>query len=140
MLHYLRCLSLLLLLAVMPCSTAVAEQVRFHFVPIDACGKMSQVPIGPEGALGELRRGLGVVPRPYRCVVRPNQMVTFRHPYTGCNVTVPMRLPADPPRMEHRSDRIVYNYGDYVVEARFFRDGSVDVVYNSGLLRPLRFD
>jgi hypothetical protein len=66
-------------------------------------------------------------------------MVTFRHPFTGRNVTVPLRLPEGPPRLEHRSDRIVYNYGDYIVEARFLTDGSVDVVYNSGLLRPLSF-
>ena len=55
-------------------------------------------------------------------------------------VTVPLRLPADTPRMEHRADRIIYNYNDYVVEARFLEDGSVDVVYNSGLLRPLPFN
>jgi hypothetical protein len=67
-------------------------------------------------------------------------MVTYRHPYSGRSVTVPMRLPEGPPRFERRTDRIIYNYGDYTVEARFLQDGSVDVVYNSGLLRPLRFD
>ena len=41
--------------------------------------------------------------------------------------------------MEHRDDRIIYNYNDYYIEVRFLQDGSVDVIYNSGLLRPLPF-
>jgi hypothetical protein len=82
--------------------------------------------------------GLRVLPYPY--VIKPNQMVTFRHPYTGRNVTVPLRLPQGTARMEQRSDRIIYNFGDYTVEARFLPDGSVDVIYNSGLARPLKFD
>ena len=117
-----------------------AEQVRFHFVPVDACGTMRQVAAGPDGAAGESIRGLGLVPRPYPYVVRPNQMVTFRHPYSGRNVTLPIRLPEGQPRHESRYDRVVYNYGDYIVEARFFPDGSADVVYNSGFLRPFKVD
>src|SRR5437762_10233761 len=126
MLQHWRWLALFLVLAATP-SLAVAEFVRFRFVPVDACGTTGQVPVGPEGAMGELKRGLGVWPLPYPHVVRPNQMVTFRHPFTCRNVTVPLRLPAGTPRMEHLSDRIVYNYGDYVVEARFLPDGAVDV-------------
>lgn len=34
------------------------EQVRFRFVPIDANGSMSQVPAGPNGALGDQSNGL----------------------------------------------------------------------------------
>ncbi len=117
-----------------------AEQVRFHFVPTDGCGAMAQVAAGPEGALGESIKGLGLVARPYPFVVRPNQMVTFRHPYNGRNVTLPLRLPAGTPRLEYRYDRVVYNYGDYVVEARFLQDGSADIVYNSGFLRPFKAD
>jgi hypothetical protein len=139
MLKHSRWLALLLTLCAVP-SGAVAEQVRFRFVPADASGKMQQVPAGPDGTLGELRRSLGARPLPYTQGVQPNVIGTFRHPYTGRNVTVPLRLPASTPRMEHRFDRITYNYGDYTVEARFLPDGSVDVVYNSGLLRPLRFD
>ena len=66
-------------------------------------------------------------------------MVTFRHPFTGRNITVPLRMPDSTPRMEHRDDRIIYNYNDYYIEVRFLQDGSVDVIYNSGLLRPLPF-
>ena len=139
MLQYLRWFALVLGLGAMP-SMAGAEQVRYHFVPADGCGAMTPVPAGPEGTIGELKRGLGVVPFPYPYAVRPTHMVTFRHAFSGKNVTVPLRLGAGPPRMEHRSDRIIYNYGDYTVEARFLPDGSVDVTYNSGLLRPLSFD
>ncbi len=117
-----------------------AEQVRFRFVPADAAGNMTQVAVGPNGALGERLRGFGLTPEPYPYVVRPNQLVTFRHPYTGGNVTVPMRLPADTPRLEHRANSIIYNYGTYVVEARFYEDGSVETVYRSGPFRPLQFE
>jgi hypothetical protein len=139
MFQHLRWFALVFLLIATP-SLARAEAVRYRFVPLDACGTMAPVPVGPEGTIGELKQALGVRSQPYPFAVRPNMMVTFRHPYTGRNATVPLRLPDCTPRMEHRSDRIIYNYGDYTVEARFLPDGSVDVVYNSGLLRPLRFD
>jgi hypothetical protein len=71
--------------------------------------------------------------------VRPNQMVTFRHPITGANVTIPLRLPEDTPRIEHGSDRIIYNYGTYTVRAVFLPDGSVDTIYRNPL-RAVRFD
>jgi hypothetical protein len=138
MLRYVRWLALLVFVCAAP-SWAAAEQVRFRYAPADACGTMTQVPIGPEGSMGELKRFLGGRPLPYTCVVRPTQMVTFRHT-NGRNVTVPLRLPDSTPRMEHRANRIIYNYNDYVVEARFLPDGSVDVVYNSGLMRPLPFN
>lgn len=128
----------LLALAAFP-AAASAEQARFRFTPSDANGAMAPVAIGPGGAAGELRRGFGGTPLPF-AAVRPSHMVTFRHPYSGRNVTVPMRLPEGPPRLEHRTDGIRYNYGDYYVEARFLPDGAIDVVYNSGFLRPLRFD
>jgi hypothetical protein len=69
---------------------------------------------------------------------RPTHVVTYRHPYTGQNVSVPMTLPESTPRIVHATDRIVYDYGSYTVTSRFLPDGSVDVIYNSGLFRPLR--
>ena len=63
-------------------------------------------------------------------------MVTFRHT-NGRIVTVPLALPEANPRIETRADRIVYTSAEYVVEVRFFGDGTVDVMYNSGFLRPL---
>ena len=138
MLKPLRWLALAVLL-VAP-TWASAEQVRYRYVPIDACGTMAPAPIGPEGTIGELKRGLGARPLPYPYALKPNQMVTFRHPFNGRNATVPMRLPNEKARMEHHSDRIVYNFSDFTVEVRFLPDGAVEIVYNSGLLRPLRFD
>src|SRR5262249_24317219 len=123
------------LTALQPAGVA-AEQVRFHFAPADACGNMTQVPAGPNGALGEQLTGLGLRPQPYTRAFRPNQMLTFRHPYNGRNVTLPLTLPQGTPRLEHRGAAVVFNYGTYVVEACFFTDGSVDIIYNSGFLRP----
>ena len=56
MLQHLRWFTLALLLAAMP-TWAAAEQVRFHYVPIDACGRTAAVPFGPDGTVGELKRG-----------------------------------------------------------------------------------
>jgi hypothetical protein len=117
-----------------------ADQIRFRYVPADAAGTLTQVAAGPDGALGERIVGLSRRSEPYPHAVRPTQITTFRHPYTGANVAVPLRLPASLPRMEHRPDRIIYNYGTYTVEARFLTDGSVEVVYNSGLFRPVPFE
>ena len=38
-------------------------------------------------------------------------------------------------RLEYRYNRIIYYYGSETVEVVFLTDGTVDVVYNSGLLR-----
>jgi len=131
--------ALALILIALP-RAASAEQVRYRYVPVNACNTMTQVPVGPEGTIGELKRGLGAIPMPYPYGVRPNQMVTFRHAFNGKLVTIPLRLPAGPPRIEQRSDRIIYNYPEYTVEAFFLPDGAVDVTYNSGFLRRLQFD
>jgi hypothetical protein len=139
MFHYLHWFMLMIAMLALP-TWARAEQVRYHYVPADACNTMTQVPAGPEGTIGELKRGYGLVPLPYPYGVRPNQMVTFRHAFNGKLVTIPLRLPSGPPRLEQRSDRIIYNYADYIVDVRFLPDGSVDVIYNSGFLRLLRFD
>ena len=113
-----------------------ADSVRFRFAPVGAEGTMTQVAVGPDGAIGELRTGVGAV-KAYPGAFRTNRMVAFRHPYTSQNVTVPMKLPENTPQVEHISDRIRFNYGSYYVEARFLPDGAVDVIYNSGFLRPL---
>ena len=117
---------------------ADAEMVCFRYVPIDACGTMQQVPCGPDGVLGELYRGFGMRVYLYQQAFRPNQIVTFLHPATGRNATIPLTLPEGTPRYDTRPDRIVYNYGSYVVEVRFFNDGAIEVRYNSGFLRPLQ--
>jgi hypothetical protein len=97
---------------------AIADVVRYHFVPVTANGQTAYSP-GP------------AAPKP------PTHFMTFRHAYTCQLVTVPVTLPEGTPRVEHVRDRIVFNYQVYAVTVQFFPDGSVDVLYNSGLFRPL---
>jgi hypothetical protein len=68
---------------------------------------------------------------------RPTCVMTYRHPYTGQVVKVPLALPAGTPIVQHTWARVVYNYGSYTVSVVFLSDGSVDVRYNSGFFRPL---
>jgi hypothetical protein len=116
--------------------TASAARVVFHYAPTDLCGSTSLKPSGPCGAPGTRVAWFGMYRAAYACEPRPTHMVTFRHAYTGRNVTVPVTFPEGSPRIEYRADRIVYNYGSYAVEAHFLRDGSLDVVYVDG---PFRF-
>jgi hypothetical protein len=95
---------------------------------------MSLRPIN--GAPGEYIGLTGVCP--YNCEPKPNCQKTFRHPCTGQCLNVPLRLPLDStPNIEHRRDRVIYNYGSYTVEIDFLPDGSVNVIYNSGLMRAV---
>jgi hypothetical protein len=116
---------------------AAASQVRFHFVPVDACGTMSFKPSGPSAGVGERVRWFGTVREPCYQQPRPTHIVTFWHPYTGRTVKLPITFPEGTPRVEHARDRIIFNYGSYTVEAHFYADGSADVVYNSGFLRAI---
>src|SRR5204863_1272594 len=125
--------ALILLAGLVP--GAAAEQIRFRYVPVDDGGSTSMAPVSPTAAVGERVMLLGAVRRPHVNQPRPTHLVTFRHPYTGRDVTVPLALPPGTPRLEYRSARVIYNYGSYTVEAHFFRDGSVEVVYDQGLLR-----
>jgi hypothetical protein len=119
---------------------ALAERVRYHFAPADICGNTMQTPAGKCNAIGERVSYFGFGTTPYNNAMPPTHMVTFFHPFSKRNVTVPMSLPdgAGVPRLQTRSDRIIFNYGEYRVEAIFLPDGSVDTVYDSGLFRPIR--
>ena len=114
-----------------------ADSLRFRYLPTGPGGALVQAPAGPDGTLGELRTGLSTAPKPYAGNYSPNRLVTFRHPYTSRNVTVPMKLPDNVPRIEHIRDRVRFTYTTYHIDVRFLPDGAVDVVYNSGLLRTL---
>ncbi len=120
--------------------TAGAEVVRFHYLPGTTCGYSStSLKVGPGGATGEYKAFLlSPATQPYYCQLKPTHMVTFYHPFTNQNVTVPLALPLGTPRMETLSDTIVYTYTQYTIRVQFLRDGSVDVVYNSGIFRPLQ--
>jgi hypothetical protein len=116
----------------LPCR---AGRVRYHYAPADACGTMSMKPDGPCGAAGEVVSFFGAVREPAPAPPRPTHLLTFQHPCTARPVTVPVCLPEGTPRVEYRTDWVVYNYGSYAVQVHFLGDGSVDVVYNSGLFR-----
>jgi hypothetical protein len=106
-----------------------AARIRFHLAADPAGGGCLKAP-----AAGERRTLTGW--EPYNCPPpRATRLVCFRHPCTGQNVSVPLALPDSTPRMEYVRDRVVYNYGDYTVEIRFLKDGSAEVIYDSGLFR-----
>jgi hypothetical protein len=114
---------------------AGAAQIRFHYVPVDACGNAGLKPSGPCGTVGERIRWLGTVHEAFSNQPRPTHLATYRHPWTGRNITVPLALPEGTPRIEYVRNRVIYNYGSFTVEAQFLSDGSVDVIYNYGFLR-----
>jgi hypothetical protein len=112
---------------------AEAAVVRFHYLPGDATANLTLQPAN--NGLGERVRWFGAAREPYHTPLRPTHVVTFLHPYTGRQVSVPVALPEGTPNIRHGSDRITFDYGSYTVTAQFFPDGSVDVLYNSGFLR-----
>jgi hypothetical protein len=124
-----------LLTAALIVNPAAAARVRFHYVP-DGNGGV-QLQASPTGTPGEqpLRRGAD---RAYPgSPPRANYIVTVRQPYTGQDLKVPLFLPDGTPEVQHTWSRLVYNYGIYSVEIRYLADGSIDVIYDSGFLRPL---
>jgi hypothetical protein len=116
-------------------SPANAARMRFHYAATDGCGTMSLKPGGACGAPGERISFFGTVREAVCAPPRPTHFVSIQHPYTGRAVILPLSLPDETPRMEYRAARVIYNYGSYTVEVHFLADGTVDVVYNSGLLR-----
>jgi hypothetical protein len=60
----------------------------------------------------------------------PTHWLPFRHPYTHAYVIVPAALPDGMPRIEQRTDRIIYDYGTGSVVFHFVRDGFVNVSYH----------
>lgn len=112
-----------------------AAEVRFHYVPVDANGNTALQPAGAGGTVGVRVRWLEAVQETYHNQPRPTHLVTFRHPYSGRAISVPLAFPPGTPRLGYTRTRVIYNYGSYTVEALFLRDGSVDIIYNSGLLR-----
>jgi hypothetical protein len=118
-------------------SHAAAEQLTYRYLPTSGAGTTSLYR-GSDGAAGTRRAWWGGAQRPANGEARATHVVTFRHPYNGQNVSVPITFPDGTPRIEHLADRIVYNYGAYSITSRFLSDGSVEVTYNSGLFRALR--
>jgi hypothetical protein len=116
---------------------ARADVVRFRYVPVDAQGTVALTPIGPGGAPGVRSGYRGGPAEAVVAPKRPTHVATVVHPRTGRTLFVPLTLPDDTPRIERRMGNLIYNYGTYTVEVRFLDDGAVEVIYNSGFLRPL---
>jgi len=135
MLRHLLVLVVLLAASQLP---LYAEQVAFRYMPTAANGSTSLYR-GSDGAPGERRAWWGGPARAFNQEVRATHIVTFKHPYNNQNVSVPLTLPDGTPRIDYATDRVIYNYGAYMVTSRFLPDGSVEVIYNSGLFRPLQF-
>ncbi len=114
---------------------AEAARLRFHYGPT-GCRGSAYDPAGAVSVVSERGSWFGVVREPCNSrLPRPPQYITYRPPYTGRPVTVPVALPEGTPRIEHRGGRLVYNYGSYTVEVEFLSDGSADVIYNPGPFR-----
>jgi hypothetical protein len=113
-------LVLVVLLGLSLAGAAQAGVRRYHFMPNLPPG-ISMKPVAMYGA---------VPPPP-----RPTTQVTYRHPYTGQMITIPLQLPEDTPKIEHRYNRLIYNYGSDTVTILFLPDGTADVIYNTGFLR-----
>src|SRR5262249_47178736 len=109
--------------------TAGAEVVRYHYLPTTTCGYSStSLKVGPGGATRKYKTFLlSPASQPYYCQLKATHMVTFFHPFTNQNVTVPMALPLGTPRVEILSDTIVYTFTQYTIRVQFLHDGSVDV-------------
>jgi hypothetical protein len=117
-----------------------AADLRYHYVPVDAAGNTQLAPVvqpGGGSSPGERVRFLGFVQEPAATQPKPTHLVTFKHSFTGRNITVPLTLRPDTPRMSYSRESVSYNYGSERVEVQFIKDGSVDVVYSSGLLRRI---
>src|ERR1700692_4284480 len=76
-------------------ATASAEVVRFHYTATQNCGySTTSLKVGPGGATGEWKTwALSPAAQPYYSQLKPTHMVTFRHPYTNQNITVPLAFP-----------------------------------------------
>jgi hypothetical protein len=129
------CLCMAVLFLPTAACQAFAGRVRFHYAPVDDHGNTTMKP-GQCGGPGERVSWFGFVSEPYFNQPRPTHLATFRHSYTGRAVAVPLTLPESTPRIEHRGRHwLIYNYGSDTVEVHFLPDGSVDVIYDSGLFR-----
>lgn len=114
-----------------------AAIARFHYAVVTPQGQMEPAPSPTFGAIGEKVTAKGTCV--YQEAPKPTHFATFRHPSTNQCITVPLRLPDGTPTIMHRPGHYIYNYGSYTVDVEFLPDGSVNVVYNSGLFRGIEF-
>jgi hypothetical protein len=113
---------------------AKAARIRYHFTPVDANGTTTLRP-GDVSGYEPRMAILGIqwpMPGPPPGVTF---LMTYWHPLSSRRITVPVTLPEGTPTVQHGRDWVMYNYGSYSVRIRFLPDGSVDVLYDNGLLR-----
>lgn len=122
------------LLILLNTGTARAERLRYHYVPASDNAPMTLAPsaFGTPGVRVTLRGSCADNRQPpcATCVK------TFRHPCTGQIVNVPVNLPGNP-SIYNKTNAVLYDYSDNFVEVRFLPDGTVDVIYGSGLFRRI---
>lgn len=113
---------------------AQAGWVRYHYAVADPTGAMV---LSPPDAAGEQLGWFGRVRQSCACPLQPTCVVPLCHPCSGMTLSVPLSLPFGTPVIEHRRYWVIYNYGSYSVQVHFLPDGSVDVIYSSGLMRAV---
>lgn len=75
-------------------------------------------------------------PSPYHTPPpRATRCIAVLHPDSKRFINLPLAVPPDTPRVQHWGSTLVYDYGSESIEIHFLPDGSVDVIYNNGLLR-----
>jgi hypothetical protein len=114
--------------------SAQAARIRYHYAPVGNAGCMQLVPVAG-GAPGERLSWVGIPPSPYHTAPRPTGCVAFFHPDTKAYLSIPLAVPPDTPRIRRWASTVEYDYGSEQIEIRFNADGSVDVIYNNGLMR-----
>lgn len=115
--------------------SAEAARIRYHYAP-DGNGVAVLTLAVPGGAPGERLSLFGRRSEPYNCAPRTTCCVSLTHACTGRPIQLPLAMPADStPRIEYRPNGLSYNYGSDSIDITFVSDGTVDVIYNSGLFR-----
>jgi hypothetical protein len=113
-----------------------ADVVRYHYTPTGPGGQLVLQPTA-EGAPGEWRPWAFATRRSgYNREPKANRVVTYVHPSTGRQVNVPIAFPEGTPTVMSETGAITYAYTLYTIRVEFLVNGSVDVVYNSGIGRP----
>lgn len=118
-------------------SQSRAEVVRYRYTP-DASGTLKLIP-GPSGAPGERSAWPGATPAPFPRQAIATHVVRFRHSYSQLDVNVPITFPDSTVRAETFAGGVQFTFTSYTIRVVFQPNGTVDVVYNSGWLRPIAF-
>jgi len=135
----LRVLAAVVALAAGVVPTATAARLVYHYNASELGPFPGPYPGGSPLPSAERLSWFGAVRTPNGIPPpRPTARVTYRHPFTGQPVTVPLALFDSTPRIEYHTYRVVYDYGSETVSVRFLPNGSVDVIYDSGFLRAPR--